>query len=91
MDIGPTEPVASSDAAVEATHHRVRISGKAISAMVLSMAVLAVVIAVDVYPIITNDSLAYLGHSNSIGPTGFVQAGYRQVGYPQYRAADFFP
>lgn len=86
LDIGPAEPVASSDAAAAATHHRVRISGKAISAMVLSMAVLAVVIAVDVYPIITNDSLAYLGHSNSIGPTGFVQAGYRQVGYPAFLA-----
>lgn len=86
MDARPTESVAPSDAAAEVTYRRVRRFGKLISVVLLSMAVLAVVVAVDVYPIITNDSLAYLGHSNSIGSTGFVQAGYRQIGYPAFLA-----
>lgn len=53
----------------------------------LSMLVVAVLLASDIFPIITNDSLAYIGHSNSITTTGFVQLGYRQVGYPAFLAA----
>ncbi|VAV92933.1 hypothetical protein MNBD_ACTINO02-2312 [hydrothermal vent metagenome] len=48
--------------------------------------VVAVILAVDIFPIITNDSLAYIGHSNSLQETGLVQFGYRQVGYPAFLA-----
>jgi hypothetical protein len=48
-------------------------------------------LAVDIFPIVTNDSLAYIEHSNALGEFGFVQLGYRQVGYPFFLAfVDFF-
>lgn len=51
------------------------------------MVALAVLLATDIFPIITNDSLAYIRHSNSIRATGLVQSGYRQVGYPGFLAS----
>lgn len=47
----------------------------------------AAVISVDIYPILTNDSLAYLSHSNSLREAGAVQVGYRLIGYPAFLAA----
>ncbi len=36
----------------------------------------------NTFPVITNDSLAYLGHSSDSSAFGSVNAGYRQLGYP---------
>jgi hypothetical protein len=60
---------------------RVAVSRGAFAAVVLLL------LSVDIFPIITNDSMAYLGHSNSIIETGFVQSGYRLVGYPFFLAS----
>ena len=52
----------------------------------LLIAAVLVLLVVDIFPIITNDSLEYIGHSNTLASTGFVQLGYRQVGYPLFLA-----
>ncbi len=46
----------------------------------------AMTLATDLFPIITNDSLGYLVHSNSFGDMGLVEVGYRQIGYPVFLA-----
>lgn len=46
-----------------------------------------ILVAVDVFPIITNDSVAYLRHSDDLVSTGLVQIGYRQIGYPMFLAS----
>ncbi|MCL1594893.1 MAG: hypothetical protein M3132_11145 [Actinomycetia bacterium] len=56
-------------------------------ALAFGVVAAALVIAVDIFPIITNDSLAYIGHSNSLVTTGFIQIGYRQFGYPFFLAS----
>lgn len=56
-------------------------------AVLASAVLLAMALSVDIYPIITNDSLEYIEHSNSLGELGFVQLGYRQVGYPAFLAS----
>jgi hypothetical protein len=43
-------------------------------------------LGVNIFPVITNDSLAYLTHANDLPGGGFVQLGYRQVGYPAFAA-----
>ena len=44
------------------------------------------VLSVDVFPVVTNDSVLYLEHSRDLGQGGLVQYGYRQVGYPLFLA-----
>lgn len=44
-------------------------------------------LAVDLFPTVTNDSLAYIDHSDALLDVGAVQAGYRQFGYPAFLAA----
>ena len=49
----------------------------------LSLLLLGVyVLAVNILPIVTNDSLEYIAHSRSPGEYGVVFIGYRQIGYP---------
>lgn len=43
-------------------------------------------LSVDTYPVITNDSIAYLQHSQDLTGYGFVNVGYRQIGYPLWLA-----
>jgi hypothetical protein len=52
----------------------------------IGMVFLSAFLAVDIFPVITNDSLAYLGHSDSLRDTGAIQFGYRQIGYPAFLA-----
>lgn len=49
------------------------------SAIVL---VVAFFLGVNTFPIVTNDSLTYLDHSHDLTGEGWVQGGYRQMGYP---------
>jgi hypothetical protein len=42
--------------------------------------------SVNIFPAITNDSLAYLAHARDLSGVGLVQLGYRQVGYPAFVA-----
>ena len=51
---------------------------------IVAMAVLW--LGVNIFPVVTNDSLAYLTHANDLRAGGFVRQGYRQVGYPAYAA-----
>lgn len=44
--------------------------------------VLSTVASVNTFPVLTNDSLVYIGHSSDMGTFGVVNEGYRQVGYP---------
>ena len=44
--------------------------------------VVAFFFAINIFPIITNDSLEYLDHSRAPGDYGAVSKGYRQIGYP---------
>lgn len=52
-------------------------------------------LSVNIFPSITNDSTIYLDHSRALPTKGFIEAGYRQFGYPLYLAltrkgAEFF-
>lgn len=44
--------------------------------------ILSTVASVNTFPVVTNDSLSYLGHSSDLGSYGLVNDGYRQFGYP---------
>lgn len=44
------------------------------------------VLSVDIFPVITNDSVSYLQHSDDLGGFGAIWAGYRQFGYPLFLA-----
>lgn len=55
------------------------------SLLIIGMAI--AVLSVDVFPVVTNDSVLYLEHSRSLADTGWVQYGYRQFGYPLFLAA----
>jgi len=39
-------------------------------------------LAINTFPIVTNDSLEYLDHSRAPGTYGMIFKGYRQIGYP---------
>jgi hypothetical protein len=39
-------------------------------------------LAINIFPIVTNDSLEYLDHSREPGNYGMVFKGYKQIGYP---------
>ncbi len=53
------------------------------AATVAFLALVAVrFLSVDLFPVVTNDSLAYIGHSNDWSTYGLVNVGYRQFGYP---------
>ena len=41
-------------------------------------------LAINTFPVITNDSVLYLRHSGDILGGGWVEYGYRQVGYPLF-------
>jgi hypothetical protein len=41
---------------------------------------------VNMFPVVTNDSVLYLEHSFDIGGGGWVEYGYRQLGYPLFLA-----
>lgn len=43
--------------------------------------------SVNTFPVIGNDSLFYIEHSRNLGEMGWVELGYRQVGYPIYLSA----
>ena len=45
-------------------------------------------LGVDTLPIVTNDSLRYLDHSRALTEAGWVEDGYRQIGYPATLALD---
>jgi hypothetical protein len=49
---------------------------------VASVIILSTVASVNAFPVLTNDSLAYLGHSSDLRGFGLVNDGYRQIGYP---------
>ena len=52
------------------------------SSAILLLIVFSTVVSVNTFPVITNDSLAYLGHSSDFSTYGLVNVGYRQIGYP---------
>ena len=43
-------------------------------------------LSVNLFPVVTNDSLTYIGYSHSPSEFGFVEFGYRQFGYPLFLA-----
>lgn len=49
---------------------------------VASIIILSTVASVNTFPVVTNDSLVYLGHSSNLSTYGLVSNGYRQFGYP---------
>jgi hypothetical protein len=55
-------------------------------AVVLGLIALPTVLSVNLFPVITEDSLTYLGYADNLGDSGFVVAGYRQFGYPLFLA-----
>lgn len=57
--------------------------------VMLTLAFLALnrLLAVNLIPVMTNDSVGYLSHARDAWADGFVWAGYRQVGYPVFLAA----
>lgn len=44
--------------------------------------IFSTVASVNTFPVVTNDSLGYLGHSSDLSTFGLVNDGYRQLGYP---------
>lgn len=54
--------------------------------IVLGVALAFATLAVDTYPVVLNDSIAYLTHSQSLAEYGIVSFGYRQIGYPLWLA-----
>jgi hypothetical protein len=65
---------------------RHRIRPGLLLAFVIALAAYAT-LAVNWYPVITPDSLEYLDHSQDLSGYGFVQSGFRQIGYPLWLAA----
>lgn len=59
-------------------------SGPLRTALLLALGFLVInrLLAVNIIPVITNDSVGYLSHANDAWADGFVWGGYRQVGYP---------
>lgn len=55
--------------------------------VVAAVAMTVLWLGVNIFPAITNDSLAYLSHANELLGRGLVQLGYRQFGYPAFAAA----
>lgn len=51
-------------------------------AVVLGLAALSALLSVNTFPIVTNDSVVYIGHSQDLGAQGVVIHGFRQFGYP---------
>ncbi|MCI0678600.1 MAG: hypothetical protein L0Z63_06110 [Actinobacteria bacterium] len=48
------------------------------------LAIVSTWLSVNIFPVITNDSLTYLRHSDNLSSFGFVHFGYRQFGYPMF-------
>lgn len=59
-----------------------------ILALLIGLFAVSTVLSVNIFPVITNDSLAYIGHSNDLVGFGWVNFGYRQFGYPASLAID---
>jgi hypothetical protein len=55
-------------------------------AVVLGSIALPALWSVNLFPVITEDSLTYLEYADNLGDSGFVVAGYRQFGYPLFLA-----
>ena len=56
-------------------------------AVLLGVIAVSTVLSVDLFPVITNDTIAYLRYSDSLSELGLVDLGYRQFGYPLYLAS----
>lgn len=54
--------------------------------VIVGVLVLTTVLALNLFPVITNDSLTYIDYSKSLDRYGLVHAGYRQFGYPGFMA-----
>ncbi len=54
---------------------------------VLAAAVISRLLAVNLIPVITNDSVGYLSQAQDLFSDGLVRGGYRQVGYPLFLAS----
>jgi hypothetical protein len=54
--------------------------------VILGLFLATAVLSVNMFPIVGNDSVRYLGHSLNLAEGGFVEEGYRQFGYPFFLA-----
>jgi hypothetical protein len=53
-----------------------------IAASLGALAALSSLLSVNMFPLVGNDGVVYLDHSNNLFDQGFVAYGYRQFGYP---------
>ncbi len=61
-------------------------TGRRLLGAALAAIALARIFGVSMIPVITNDSVGYLSHSQNLGGEGLMRAGFRQIGYPIYLA-----
>ena len=59
-------------------------------AVVLGLVALSAFLSVNIFPIVGNDSVLYLDHSQNLSGGGWVEYGYRQFGYPLVLAVNRF-
>jgi hypothetical protein len=52
--------------------------------ILLGLIAISSLLSVNLFPVITNDSLTYIGFGRNLGEFGFVHLGYRQFGYPLF-------
>ena len=57
-------------------------SPKVLGLFLVGIVAISTVLSVNMFPVIGNDSVQYILHSNDLTGLGFVNLGYRQVGYP---------